>query len=421
MENPNKKQKLIAFIAVIVVAVILTIIITTNVVNNQMQNGEYGATANSNSNLVANVIKKGITIGGITGTLENLDTSDATATAEDILWDKTGYVKGEKITGTKVDTVALGKESQKVFDENTTLIDDYGNKVEVPAGFKIASDSATAVTGGVVIEDASAGNNYTQGSQFVWIPVGTIKTNNNGGTATITLGRYVFDDKGNPNCVQLGQNYANETELRVRSTDSFYYKELLNTTESVNTKAKNIGTFTTNTIKAGGYYFGRYEAGDATGVQRNNTTSDTNPVAIKKSLWPYNWITEAQASERAGNMYSSDSFTSDLANSYAWDTAIAFIQAVQDSDYSIQECTQRELAKCGETINSNENANDVRCNIYDMAGNTYEWTTETIYGSGDQYVNRGSGYTVVNTTQGRSSNTNGASSASRCFRVILYL
>ena len=142
MEKPNKKQKLIAFIAVIVVAVILTIIITTNVVNNQMQNGEYGATANSNSNLVANVIKKGITIGGITGTLENLDTSDATATAEDILWDKTGYVKGEKITGTKVDTVALGKESQKVFDENTTLIDDYGNKVEVPAGFKIASDSA---------------------------------------------------------------------------------------------------------------------------------------------------------------------------------------------------------------------------------------------------------------------------------------
>lgn len=339
MENPNKKQKLIAFIAVIVIAVILTIIITTNVVNNQMQNGEYGATANSNSNLVANVIKKGITIGGITGTLENLDTSDATATAEDILWGKTGYVKGEKITGTKVDTVALGKESQNE----------------------------------------------------------------------------------NPNCVQLGQNYANETELRVRSTDSFYYKELLNTTESVNTKAKNIGTFTTNTIKAGGYYFGRYEAGDATGVQRNNTTSDTNPVAIKKSLWPYNWITEAQASERAGNMYSSDSFTSDLANSYAWDTAIAFIQAVQDSDYSIQECTQRELAKCGETINSNENANDVRCNIYDMAGNTYEWTTETIYGSGDQYVNRGSGYTVVNTTQGRSSNTNGASSASRCFRVILYL
>ena len=264
MENPNKKQKLIAFIAVIVVAVILTIIITTNVVNNQMQNGEYGATANSNSNLVANVIKKGITIGGITGTLENLDTSDATATAEDILWGKTGYVKGEKITGTKVNTVALGKESQKVFDENTTLIDDYGNKVKVPAGFKIASDSATAVTGGVVIEDASAGNNYTQGSQFVWIPVGTIKTNNNGGTATITLGRYVFDDNGNPNCVQLGQNYANETELRVRSTDSFYYKELLNTTESVNTKAKNIGTFTTNTIKAGGYYFGRYEAGDAT-------------------------------------------------------------------------------------------------------------------------------------------------------------
>ena len=45
-------------------------------------------------------IKAGITLGGVTGTLESLDTSDATATPEDILWGETAYVNGKKITGT---------------------------------------------------------------------------------------------------------------------------------------------------------------------------------------------------------------------------------------------------------------------------------------------------------------------------------
>ena len=45
-------------------------------------------------------IKKDIQIFDVTGTLEVLDTSDATATVNDIAQDKTAYVNGEKITGT---------------------------------------------------------------------------------------------------------------------------------------------------------------------------------------------------------------------------------------------------------------------------------------------------------------------------------
>lgn len=44
-------------------------------------------------------IKKDVTIFNITGTLENLDTSDATATAEDITINKTAYINGQKVTG----------------------------------------------------------------------------------------------------------------------------------------------------------------------------------------------------------------------------------------------------------------------------------------------------------------------------------
>ncbi len=104
MKKLSKKQKLIVFIAILLVAVILAIVITTNIIsnNNQIANQEeyLATTANAGSSLVASYIKKGITIGGITGTLETLDTSDATAYAEDIAWGKVAYARGERIVGT---------------------------------------------------------------------------------------------------------------------------------------------------------------------------------------------------------------------------------------------------------------------------------------------------------------------------------
>ena len=113
MKKLGKKQKLIGGIAIILIAVILAIVITTNIIVNNNQSNQlasqedYLATiANAGSSLVASYIKKGISIGGITGTLEILDTSDATAKPEDIALGKTAYVKGEKITGTRADPIS---------------------------------------------------------------------------------------------------------------------------------------------------------------------------------------------------------------------------------------------------------------------------------------------------------------------------
>lgn len=53
------------------------------------------------SNITPENIKSGVNILGVEGTLEGgIDTSDATATVNDIVQDKTAYVNGEKITGT---------------------------------------------------------------------------------------------------------------------------------------------------------------------------------------------------------------------------------------------------------------------------------------------------------------------------------
>ena len=90
-------------------------------------------------------------------------------------------------------------------------------------------------------------------------------------------------------------------------------------------------------------------------------------------------------------MYNSNNFTSDLNNSYVWDTAIVFIQKCSgDKDYSRQGSLQGTLTKCGEATNGTNK--DVRCNIYDMAGNTREWTTETNSDTYTLCVSRGGSY-----------------------------
>lgn len=80
---------------------------TPSTSNQTIASGQYlnGAqTIKGDSNLVASNIKSGVSIFGVSGSYtassSGTDTSDATATASDILSGKTAYVKGSKITGT---------------------------------------------------------------------------------------------------------------------------------------------------------------------------------------------------------------------------------------------------------------------------------------------------------------------------------
>jgi len=76
------------------------------------------ATLSEYIGLTADKIKKDETIMNITGTYEGtgIDTSDATATASDIVGGKTAYVKGSKITG-NVQELPLGV----IFETNTVV------------------------------------------------------------------------------------------------------------------------------------------------------------------------------------------------------------------------------------------------------------------------------------------------------------
>ena len=71
-------------------------------------------------------------------------------------------------------------------------------------------------------------------------------------------------------------------------------------------------------------------------------------------------------------MYKKDSSVGvegDLVNSYAWDTAIVYIQAMGNENYA------NKLNGNGTLKNTGTTGNKV-CNIYDMASNCREWSTE---------------------------------------------
>ena len=267
----------------------------------------------------------------------------------------------------------INKELSKT--DNTKLKDEKGNRIVVPAGFKIV-DGATTVDKGIVIEDVT--ETATKGSQFVWIPVGTI-TKSNGTTATITLGRYDFD----------------ATTGKESAYSGSYIEEDANDTPTLkkygNTIAKNITKFKNSVATNGGYYIGRYEARTATA--RNAAGNALTQITEKGTENIYNYVTQLQAAQLSQNMYNSDKFTSDLMNSYAWDTATVFIQNCgTNAKYSRQNSLNTSLLQTGTNSLSDTSKIDVQCNIYDMASNTIEWTTETSNISNGPCVVRGGNY-----------------------------
>ena len=266
------------------------------------------------------------------------------------------------------------------FDKATTIKDSDGNLIKVPEGFKIAEDSGINVTEGIVIEDNDIidgiGNN--RGNQYVWIPVGTGIKKADGSSVDITLGRYTFEyPDGTPILQQNAENYADEVII-----DS-YYKELATSgtgvasesTNALNTTALNLKGFVDSVKANGGYYIARYEASYGTDGKANSKVSnsfiDTYGTAptTEGTLW--NNITQIDTATAASRgLYTTA--TTDLINSYAWDTAIVYIQNFSgDTDYSMQD---------GKSINSsltNTGVNgDEVCKINDMASNMREWTTE---------------------------------------------
>ena len=304
-----------------------------------------------------------------------------------------GDTPEEIVDITTVTDIVQKEQGQKAKDS-------YGNVVVVPKGFKVVTSEATTVPEGIVIEDGT-GTETTTGNQFVWIPVGTVYKDSTGtNTSTIKLGRYTFDtSNGTPTIQQAAfsrdnpsnasQTYANDVTISSRYHELTTYRPGVASTEigvGLNATAKNLKAFVESVSENGGYYLARYEASYGSG----SSTSDWKPLSkvsigtprkagqdstplTQGMLW--NHVTQLDASKICQNMYQAGDTTvgveSDLVNSYAWDTAIVFIQSMNsaNSNYANKKDENETLRNTGET-------GDEVCNIFDMAANVREWSTE---------------------------------------------
>ena len=117
--------------------------------------------------------------------------------------------------------------------------------------------------------------------------------------------------------------------------------------------------------------------------------TDENNSKTTITLGRYTFVTQIQASELCQNMYQTTDFESDLVNSYAWDTALKFIQTFSlNKNYANKEIPQNDIIKCGEIFSGEEE--DIECNIFDMAKTPGELITETFMESETYVTIRGS-------------------------------
>ena len=224
-------------------------------------------------------------------------------------------------------------------------------KVWIPEGFRISKDSASTVQGGVVIEDKDL-------NQFVWVPVATL---------------------------------ADYKRTWYTEYDSFSsYSEALPEDEK------------TSVERYKGFYIGRYEAGDKDSTEastpdlRTWSSSTSNKISIKANQAPYNYVTRTQAVSLSEGFSTKQGYKAKtkLVSSYAWDTTIAFIEKTVNNygssssqgNYSNTSVTYKDItdeSKPEKTKAENSSLlvatgqTTPVCNIYDMGGNVFEWTTES--------------------------------------------
>ena len=305
----------------------------------------------------------------------------------------------------------------------------------IPAGFTVSGiKSETTIDGGLVIYDIPEnelgnvkwdGTEKTKYNQFVWIPVEVNKTTEPKDTETSIASFYRSKWANNARTTGLSSTYTEP-----------------NTTNDTDDKtgiASQIENLTKSIYKYGGFYIGRYEAGSKT-ERTSASKTEVTPIGIKQDMYPYIYVKWGESMSNIGtvgavalsnSLYNSEAkpnygATSMLCTGASWDSMLDFIKNTKnvtgsrdwgnysDAKFDITRGKYAEYAngtlgsftlgsftpvdgtytkklysvsKKYILLTTGATERNSAKNIYDVAGNCYEWTTESF--SSDYRVYRG--------------------------------
>ena len=301
--------------------------------------------------------------------------------------------------------------------------------VTIPKGFTVSGISTEqSVDGGLVIYDIPEGRTVnwtnpdsvkTQYNQFVWIPVEVNKTTEPKDTET-NIAAFTRS-KWTANAATGGERTIG---LDSKYTEPYSYDKTNDYDASTGIK-EQIDELTKSIYKYGGFYIGRYEAGvkpadDGTATPRTSSSdSQTADCVVQQDKYPYNYIKwgKSMSNVSEGAVFVSNKLyndkegygaTSMLCTGASWDSMLDF---VKDSSHSVTNSTiwgnynNSDTYKVyrgslnpyinsgwilantttGTEVTNNSiillttGATERNCskNIYDVAGNCSEWTTES--------------------------------------------
>ena len=309
---------------------------------------------------------------------------------------------------------------------NATKEPDPAEGVKIPTGFYYVGGTKTS---GIVISDnvndkdkyknkAVVGTDLL-GNQYVWIPCTTDSTSSKLQYARTEWG---VEADGDDN------SRAIKDELTL--TDASVTYSNADTANGINADVSKeivaqIKAEKASVAQYGGYYIGRYEVGK---------NSDT--AVVKYNQTPYASITWSTAYGLAKKIITNSEVNSYLCSSYAWDTAVNFIQ---------NNSTAKNYATSIEGFNGNWNPQAVKdpsgnvikpagtsqqlntglttqfCNIFDMGGNEAEFTTELNPGTSETVVLRGGSYNYSGPAGHRWDYYSGSAYILYGFRATLFL
>ena len=298
-------------------------------------------------------------------------------------------------------------------------------------------DTSTSVDTGLVIKDAS-------GNEYVWVVV----PRTTAVYKTTGLGKTTFTDADYMSIENDLKEYTKIYRESTSFTDTWYADDKnegwLSETEYKTLKNSMLKSVYEN----GGFYVGRYEAG--IGTNRTSIEAQVNgkyPVpttapVTKADAYPYTYVTRTQAQNLASNV-NSGTKTSSLMFGVQWDLVLAFMskdtakitstdvltknsttigndrdsvfQLSQTGKYAtfsnwtlsstwnpsttptinFVDSSRNKIAQSsdgnGILVTTGTSEKNKVMNIYDIAGNVWEWTLEKASDTYNPFVNRGGG------------------------------